>query len=88
MNDNLARHQANQLLPSTTPDFTTDDIALGIEIPGLYDGTAVWLLKDGRLVNRLARQGGWGDRARRVDEWIAQHGNAIREQNRDLMGQQ
>lgn len=85
MNHNLARHQAAQLSPSTTAGFTTDDIAIAIEIPGLYDGTACWLLKDGRLINRFAGQPGWGNRAARVDEWIAQHGDSIRERNRDLL---
>jgi len=66
-------------------EFTTDDIALLIEIPSLYDGAAVYLLKDGRLINRFAGMPGWGSRAARVDEWIAKHGSTIRERNRDLM---
>lgn len=74
-------------------DFTTDDIVCAYEIPGLCDGTAVYLLRDGTLVNRFAgatlvnRFAGapWPTRLiARVDEWIAQewiaqHGDAIRE---------
>lgn len=60
-------------------DFTTDDIVCAYEIPGLYDGTAVYLLRDGTLVNRFAGAP-WPTRLiARVDEWIAQHGDAIRE---------
>ncbi len=32
---------------SDRTEFTTDDIALAVEIPGLYDGAAVFLLKSG-----------------------------------------
>ena len=65
-------------------ELTTDDIALGIEIRGLYDGTAVWLLKDGTLVNRMAAMG-WHSRAKAVDEWIAKFGDQIRRDNADLL---
>ncbi len=68
----------------TRPQFTTDDIALAVEIPGLYDGSAVFLLKDGRVVNRFAGTG-WGSLPARVDEWIERHGAALRDNNRDLM---
>lgn len=68
-----------------TETFTCDDIALLVEIPGLYDGTAVYLLKDGRLVNRFAHAGGWGGLSARVDEWIARHGDAVRRNNSDLL---
>ena len=65
---------------------TTDDIALGIEIPGLYDGTAVWLLKDGTLVNRFRSVPGWSGRTiAAVDEWITKHGDQIRRDNADLL---
>lgn len=68
------------------PAFTTDDIALAIEIPGVYDGAAVYLMRDGTLVNRF-RHDGFGSAARiyAADEWIAQHCNAIRARNADLL---
>lgn len=69
----------------TRPRFTTDDIALAIEIPGYYDGTSVYLLKDGTLVNRFAGQSGWRNLPDLVDAWIAKYGNAIRERNHDLL---
>lgn len=65
--------------------FTIDDIALAVEIPGVYDGTACWLLKDGRLINRFTGKTGWGKRAQRVDEWIARHGEQLRANNQDLL---
>lgn len=65
--------------------FTTDQVALAIEIPGVYDGTCVWLLKDGTLVNRFSSWPGFGRRAARVDEWIAEHGAAVRAGNADLL---
>lgn len=67
-------------------DFTTDDVALAIEIRGVYDGTCVWLLKDGSYVNRFAGQPGWpASLVARVDAWIAQHGDQIRHTNQDLL---
>ena len=66
--------------------FTTDDIALFIELPGVYDGTAVYLLRDGSLVNRFRHDGfGSAYHIRAADEWIAQHGNQIRANNADLL---
>lgn len=66
--------------------FTTDDIALAIELPGVYDGTAVYLLKDGTLVNRFRHDGfGSAARIRAADEWITQHSNTIRAANADLL---
>ncbi len=50
-----------------------DDVDHSIEIPEIYDGVAVWVLKDGRWINRFAGQEGWEHRARLVDEWIAQN---------------
>lgn len=68
------------------PTFTTDDIALGIEIRGIYDGTAVWLLKDGTLVNRFRQVPGWSSRTiTAVDEWIAKYGGEIRANSADLL---
>ena len=67
--------------------INTDDIAIAVEIPEIYDGTAVYLMKDGTLVNRF-RADGWsdyGNRAARVDNWIAKHGNNLRAQNADLL---
>ncbi|OBG32390.1 hypothetical protein [Mycolicibacter heraklionensis] len=68
--------------------FTTDDIALAIEIPGLYDGTAVYLLRDGTLVNRFRRAPGWSAALiARVDEWIANHGDTCRKAHADMLDQ-
>lgn len=36
-------------------DFTTDDIVCAYEIPGLYDGIAVYLLRDGTLASGQKR---------------------------------
>ena len=67
-------------------EFTTDDIALAVEIPGLYDGTAVYLLKSGELVNRFRRSPGWSSRhIAGADEWIAKHGDNLRANNADLL---
>lgn len=64
-----------------------EDIAVAIEIPEIYDGTCVYLMKDGTLVNRfrVTGWGGQGSRRDRVDEWIAKHGDAARSQNADLL---
>lgn len=64
-----------------------EDIAIAIEIPEIYDGTCVYLMKDGSLVNRfrVAGCGGQEGRRDRVDEWIAKHGDAARAQNADLL---
>lgn len=68
-------------------DFTTDDIALAIEIPGLYDGTAVYLLRDGTLVNRFRRNPEcWSaHRIKAADEWIANHGETCRKAHADML---
>lgn len=69
-----------------TEKFTTDDIALAIEIPGLYDGTAVYLLKDGTMANRFRQSSGWSSRqVIAADEWITKHGDALRANNADLL---
>jgi hypothetical protein len=47
-----------------------DDIAYGIEISGVYDGVAVWVLKDGTMVNRFAGEPGYERRAARIQEYI------------------
>lgn len=65
--------------------FTSDDIALDVEIPEIYDGVAIYLLRDGQMVNRFAGQNGWGNRAARVDEWIAAHGDSLRANNIGLI---
>lgn len=64
--------------------FTTNDIALAIEIPGVYDGISAYLLRDGTLVNRWA---GTGINSRYIAtrDWIHLHGTAFREANRDLL---
>ena len=63
--------------------FTTDDIALGIEIPGVYDGVCCWLLKDGRIVNRFER--GPSARYEATQRWIEANGAALRADNTDLL---
>lgn len=69
-----------------TVEFTTDDIALAIEIPGVYDGTAVYLLRDGTLVNRFRQTPGWSaHRIKAADQWIAQHAGTLRTNNADLL---
>ncbi|ANA86925.1 hypothetical protein SEA_DELIAN_69 [Gordonia phage Delian] len=65
-------------------DFTTDDIAIAVEIPGVYDGTSAYLLKDGTWRNRwdglaLPR------RQQATAAWIEQNGDTFREANRDLL---
>lgn len=66
--------------------FTTDDIALAVEIRGVYDGTAVYLLKDGRLINRFRCSNGWSEfRINAADSWIAEHGEQLRADNQDLL---
>lgn len=58
--------------------LTTDQIALAVEIPELYDGTAVYVMRDGSVVNRFALDLRWDARlVARVDEWIAAHGRQL-----------
>jgi hypothetical protein len=57
-------------------EFTADDIVVGVEIPGVYDGTCCWLLRDGRIINRMAAWGGRRESA--TAAWIAEHGDALR----------
>lgn len=47
-----------------------EEIDYGIEIPGVYDGIAVWVLKCGLWVNRFAGEPGYECRAARIQEWI------------------
>lgn len=47
-----------------------DDILMGIEVPDIYDGVAVWVLKDGTLVNRWAGEPGYERRAERIQAYI------------------
>ena len=47
-----------------------EDIDYGIEIRGVYDGVAVWVLKDGTMVNRFADEPGYERRAARIQEYI------------------
>lgn len=66
-------------------DFTTDQIALAVEIPGLYAGTCVYLMRDGALINRFAQER-WGGRLQAAtDKWIAEHGGELRRRNADLL---
>jgi len=60
----------------TAPEFTMDDIVIAVEIPGVYDGTCCWLLRDGRIINRMAAWGGRRESA--TAAWIAEHGAALR----------
>ncbi|ORA77281.1 hypothetical protein BST28_18625 [Mycolicibacter kumamotonensis] len=64
--------------------FTTDTIALAIELPGVYDGTSVYLLKDGTFVNRWTNST-ITHRRWAADEWIAAHGDKFRAANADLL---
>ena len=71
----------------SAPDFTADDIAVAIELPGVYDGTSVYLLKDGTYRNR------WDGttithRKIAAREWIERHGDSFREANRDLLAEE
>ena len=66
------------------PEFTTDDIAIAVEIPGVYDGTSAYLLKDGTWRNRW-HETDFDRRYGRTQDWIEQNGDAFREANRDLL---
>lgn len=68
-------------------EFTTDDIALLVEIPGVYDGSSAYLLKDGRLVNRWDGTG-YAGRRRATQEWIDRNGDRFRAANADLLNPQ
>lgn len=54
-------------------DWTMDDVAHGIDgsRDGIYDGVIVWVLKDGRRINRFAGVKGTERRAARIDAWLA-----------------
>lgn len=81
-----SREGSAQTAKTGIPEFTTDDIALAIEIRGVYDGIAVYLLKTGELVNRFRRKPGWSARQiAATDEWISKNGDRIRAQNADLL---
>ena len=49
-----------------------DEIDHGIEISDIYDGVAVWVLKDGTRVNRFAGEPGYARRAARIQAWLDQ----------------
>lgn len=66
------------------PEFTTDDIAIAVEIPGVYDGTSAYLLKDGTWRNRWYGTD-FDNRYGRTQDWIDQNGDSFREANRDLL---
>ena len=69
----------------STPEaaFDPDQIAHTIEICDVYDGVAVYVMKDGTWINRFRLPGGEGfeSRAQRVDEWIAKYQKKIGDQN-------
>jgi hypothetical protein len=50
-----------------------DDVAYGIDggYEGIYDGVIVWVLNDGRRINRFAGVKGMERRAAAVDAWLA-----------------
>ena len=56
-----------------TDDWTMDDVAYGIDggYEGIYDGVIVWVLNDGRRINRWANEEGFERRAAAVDAWLA-----------------
>lgn len=47
-----------------------EEIAYGIEIRGVYDGVAIWVLKDGTWLNRFAGEPGYERRAARIQAYI------------------
>lgn len=51
-------------------EFGPDDISYGIDggYERIYDGVIVWVLKDGRMINRFRGEG--SRRERRIDELI------------------
>lgn len=57
----------------STTDYKQEDIAYGIDggRVGIYDGVIVWVLKDGRHINRFAGVKGCGRLAARIDAWLA-----------------
>lgn len=67
-------------------EYTTDDIAIAVEIPGVYDGVSAYLLKDGTWRNRWDDTTGFGRRREATQAWIDEHGDTFRAANRDLLG--
>lgn len=64
---------------------TTDNIALGIEIRGIYDGICCWLMTDGRIINRFD-DGEWPRGMREATQrWIDANSDALRAANADLI---
>jgi hypothetical protein len=57
----------------------TPVVRLGLEIPELYDGVAIWVDEDGTMTNRLASMPGLEERAAKVDRWIAFARNVLEE---------
>lgn len=57
-------------------------LLLGVEIPGIYDGVAVYVYSDGRLENAFGDEA-WNrtNRQRRIDDWIKEHGAALRREH-------
>lgn len=53
-----------------TRDWRIEDIHHGIEIRGLYEGIAAWVLNDGRVINRWAGVPGCENRAAEVQDWL------------------
>ncbi|UCZ88645.1 hypothetical protein [Gordonia sp. WA4-43] len=65
-------------------DLVVEDIAIAVEIRGVYDGTSAYLMKDGTWRNRWDGLG-LPKRQRATADWIEQNGEAFREANRDLL---
>jgi len=56
-----------------TTEYKREDIAYGIDggRAGIYDGVIVWVLKDGRHINRFAGVKGMERPAAQIDAWLA-----------------
>lgn len=50
------------------------DLAIGVEIRGVYDGISIWLYPDGRIVNQWA-SGDWAGSTRwaATEDYIEKH---------------
>ena len=60
-------------MSSESDQFTyPDDVEYGIDggYEGIYDGTIIWVLKDGRIINRFRGDG--SRREARIDAVISQ----------------
>ncbi len=53
-----------------------EEIDYGIEIPEIYDGVAIWVLKCGLRINRFAGEPGYERRAARIQQWMDEQAQA------------